>query len=394
MSSQEENEEFRGFWGEPLDETPTKPKSLEEMSAEEMFGPTPPGGSLPGTEFTPDVRTTKPGAKTRREKPALVRALDISQALTTPPKPRDFALPCLRIGTVGGLVSPGGAGKSMLALQLSLGVASGMDAVPGLRSRPGWEALGIGGVTYASFEDGEDDAAARLHGIWTYLGRDATKFDLDMARKNLTVHTLTGVAPPDLLDGAEWASWLDSACAGRRLVVLDTLRTSHMEDENDSGAMSRLLATLQSAALRHGCAVLFLHHTSKAAAMSGQGSAQQAARGSSVITDNARGQFHLSGMTEQDAYGENGRLFDRSAPESVRNISLDGEDRAGRPLRLRYARFGVSKSNYAAPWPDVWLRRNDGGVLSCADIGPPPRGSQGAAPAVPTKEKPRAARKA
>mgnify|MGYP003596399310 CR=1 FL=1 len=138
---------------------------------------------------------------------------------------------------------------------------------------------------------------------------------------------------------------------------------------------------------------MFLHHTSKAAALSGQGASQQAARGSSVITDNARGQFHLSGMTEQDAYGESGRLYDRSAPEGARNLSLDGVDRAGRPLRLRYARFGVSKSNYAAPWPDVWLRRNDGGVLSCADVGPAPSPSKTERTA-PPKERQRAVRQA
>jgi len=46
--------------------------------------------------------------------------LDLQAAFTEPPKPIDFVLPGLAVGCVGALVSPGGAGKSMLALQLAM----------------------------------------------------------------------------------------------------------------------------------------------------------------------------------------------------------------------------------------------------------------------------------
>lgn len=393
--------DFDGFFGEenlpPGDAAAVHPPPAPApaaASADDLFGPVPSGGTLPGTVLLAPPSARPPAApapavagrfkpkgsagKTKDPEeppPPATKRLDVARALTVAPAPRDFALPCLRSGTVGGLVSPGGAGKSMLAMQLALMLASGVDAVRGLGTRPGWDRVKPGPAIYASFEDGEDAAAARLHSIWTSLGPAADAAALSAASANLAVDTLTGVRPPDLLD-RDWAEWLDGACEGRRLLVLDTLRTSHLADENDAGAMSRLLAAMQGAALRSKCAILFLHHTSKAATLSGQGASQQSARGSSVITDNARGQFYLTGVSEQDAAGASGRLYDRSAPGPLANVPLDAEEAAGRPMRLRYARFGVSKSNYSAPWPEIWLRRDDRGVLSCADVGP----AQGAGP--------------
>jgi hypothetical protein len=150
---------------------------------------------------------------------------------------------------------------------------------------------------------------------------------------------------------------------------------AHLGDENDSGAMARLLGVMQNAAITSGAAILFLHHISKGAALSGQGASQQAARGSSVITDNARGQFFLSSMSEEEANAnDQGTLFDTSAPDPLRSIPIYETEADGRPLRSRYVRFGVAKSNYSAPWPDIWLRRDNNGVLSCARLAP--RGGQ------------------
>lgn len=298
------------------------------------------------------------------------RRLDIAMALTTTPPPRDFSLPCLRAGTVGGLVSPGGAGKSMLAAQLALMVATGLDTIRGLHGKPGWEHLVVGPVLYASFEDGADDAATRLHHIWKSMGNRATAADLQTATTNLSVETLTGLRPPNLLDGGEWGDWLLDASHGKRLVLIDTLRMAHLGDENDSGAMAQLLAVMQGVALQTGAAILFLHHISKGAALSGQGSSQQAARGSSVITDNARGQFFLSTMTEEESINGASVIHDLDAPTPYKDYPLNSDGPLGRPMRLDYVRFGVAKSNYAAPWPDVWLRRGEHGVLSCARLGP------------------------
>jgi hypothetical protein len=384
----EEPWEWEGFIGEKdlPPRTPSEPAAkpaLIEPQAALTVSPTP----LPPEEeidfgvtrflggpaaVGSNPKKQSPGGNVEHAKPTLppaTRLLDINRALTVPPPPRDFSLPCLRAGTVGGLVSPGGAGKSMLAAQLAVMVATGLDAVPGLLGKPGWETVKIGRVHYASFEDGEEDAGARLHSVWSRLGPAADANSLKTAAANLSVETLTGLRPADLLDSGEWADWLLHACENKRLVLIDTLRMAHLGDENDSGSMARLMAVMQGAAMRTGTAVLFLHHISKGAASSGQGSSQQAARGSSVITDNARGQFFLAPMSEDDS-SSGGSLVDFGAHPALRATPLHGNDLEGRPMRGRYVSFGVSKTNYAAPWPDVWLRRESHGVLACADIRP------------------------
>lgn len=391
-SDQDETLDWEGFYGEdalppkpPIKAGNWTPQQLAAMSVEDLFGPESMAGldtavsrattsptfvsGPPKSKIASSANTspTDPNQPEEPPPPPATKRLNIAHALTTQPPPRDFVLPCLRAGTVGGLISPGGAGKSMLAMQLALMLASGADTVQGLMRQTGWGNLRFGPALYASFEDGEDDAAARLHTIWTSLGAAADSNALAAATQNLAVDTLTGVRPPDLLD-YEWGKWLDDACFGRRLVVIDTLRTSHLADENDSAAMSRLLATMQGAAIRNGCAILFLHHTSKAATLGGQGATQQAARGSSVITDNARGQFYLMGLSEADIRERPGRVYDKTAPGDLANLALSENEPDGSPRRLRYARFGVSKSNYSAPWPEIWLRRDDRGVLSCAAI--------------------------
>ncbi|KAG1243419.1 hypothetical protein G6F57_022401 [Rhizopus arrhizus] len=54
-------------------------------------------------------------------------ALDLMAAFTELPQPIDYVLPNMVAGTVGALVSPGGAGKSMLILQLAAQIAGGPD---------------------------------------------------------------------------------------------------------------------------------------------------------------------------------------------------------------------------------------------------------------------------
>lgn len=53
--------------------------------------------------------------------------INILEAFAAAPPPLDYVLPNMVAGTVGALVSPGGAGKSMLALQLAAQIAGGPD---------------------------------------------------------------------------------------------------------------------------------------------------------------------------------------------------------------------------------------------------------------------------
>ena len=64
------------------------------------------------------------------------KPIDILASFTELPPPIDYVLPNMVAGTVGALVSPGGAGKSMLALQLAMQIAGGPDLLGEFKIRP------------------------------------------------------------------------------------------------------------------------------------------------------------------------------------------------------------------------------------------------------------------
>lgn len=72
--------------------------------------------------------------------------INILEAFAAAPPPLDYVLPNMVAGTVGALVSPGGAGKSMLALQLAAQIAGGPDLL-------GVGELPTGPVIYLPAED-------------------------------------------------------------------------------------------------------------------------------------------------------------------------------------------------------------------------------------------------
>lgn len=255
-------------------------------------------------------------------------AIDILSAFEHEPEPLDFVLPNMIAGTVGGLVSPGGAGKSMLALQIAATLAGGPDLLQ-------LEDYKTGPVAYLPAEDPAIAVRHRLHSLGAHLSPEQR----EAVAEKMLVEPLLGTEP-DVLDD-RWFDALIRVATDRRLLILDTLRRFHLADENDSGSMARIIARLEAIAARTGCSVIFLHHSSKAAALGGQGDQQQASRGSSVLVDNVRWQAFLTGMNSQEVeqYG---------IEESMKRM---------------FIRFGVSKANYGAPREDIWYRRHEGGVL-------------------------------
>lgn len=255
--------------------------------------------------------------------------IDIGVAFVTQPEPLDFVLPGMLAGTVGALVSPGGAGKSMMALQLAMLVAGGAN-LAGLEAE-----IPRGRVAILAAEDPAEALAHRLHA----LGRHLDVAQRELVAEGVDLFPLLGYGFDVMTPG--WFEWMLEKAQGTRLLIVDTLRRVHALDENDSGAMAGLLSQLERIVLLTGCTILFLHHSSKSAAMQGQGDLQQASRGSSVLVDNIRWQSYMATMTraEADKY----------------RIS---EDRRG-----FYVRWGVSKQNYGKPINEVWLQRHEGGAL-------------------------------
>ena len=90
--------------------------------------------------------------------------LSFLHAATTNPPTLEFILPGFIPGTVAGLVSPGGTGKSFFALELACAVAGGQAA--NLLSLP---VTGEGPVLYLAAEDPPEILHKRLHHIARYM---------------------------------------------------------------------------------------------------------------------------------------------------------------------------------------------------------------------------------
>ncbi|MES9844141.1 MAG: helicase RepA family protein [Candidatus Sedimenticola sp. 6PFRAG5] len=254
--------------------------------------------------------------------------INILEAFTTSPPPLDYVLPNMVAGTVGAIVSPGGTGKSMLALQLAMQIAGGPDLL-------GLGAMPTGQVVYLPAEDPPVAIIQRMYALGTHLSTAQQQSIAD----GLLIQPLIGLNPNILSD--DWFSAIERIATGRRLLILDTYRRFHFEDENASGPMVQVIGCLEAIATGTGCTIVFLHHTNKGAALAGAGDMQQASRGSSVLVDNIRWQSYLAGMTiaEADKWG----------------ITRD--------RRGYFVRFGLSKANYGSPFEERWFHRNGGGVL-------------------------------
>jgi RecA-family ATPase len=266
--------------------------------------------------------------------------IDIMKCYTMAPPAKDYILPGMIPGTVGSIVAPGAAGKSMFALLLAHLIGGGVDLL-------GLGAFSTGQVGYISAEDGESILHERLHEI-------GSRLDIPQriaCAEAIQIEDLTHVSF-DLLargkKGTECREALERICKEKRLLFLDTLRSVHSGDENHAGDMSGLIGHLRSIAARTRCAIIFLHHSSKALAVNGQGDMQQASRGSSVLTDNIRWQGYLAGMSRE---------------ESEQLSLVLNDDPIGHEQRGYYVRFGISKQNYGAPYVEKWYKRGEGGVL-------------------------------
>lgn len=60
-----------------------------------------------------------------------VLTVDLANCFETEPPPLDFLIPGFLSGDVGALVSPGGSGKSFLALNIAVATSTGHDLTGG-----------------------------------------------------------------------------------------------------------------------------------------------------------------------------------------------------------------------------------------------------------------------
>lgn len=263
-------------------------------------------------------------------KTAKVPPLNIFEACTTVPPPLDFVLPAVLAGTVNGIVSSGGVGKSMLANQVGALVSTGTDTLGRAFGNPK-----TGPVTILSLEDPAEILRHRIRNIYMTAPADfdAREFDI-----KCRIFPLVGAGLR-----IDTRSGYDQICdysAEQRLVIVDTLRRVHTQDENDNGAMAAVLNSFEEIAKKTGATFLLLHHIPKQGGMNHN----FVARGASAITDNMRYMAAMRGLKTE----EQQRL-------QVANDQV-----------WRHVIYEPIKNNYAPPMPATWFVKGPGGVLEYA----------------------------
>ena len=214
----------------------------------------------------------------RPESVQLVRWRDLPQ-----PEPRRWVVTnWIPSGCLTLLTGAGGAGKSVLALQLAAAVAAvasrSADWIEGATpAEVALDAAATGPAVYACWEDDAAEIARRLaamsgpHAAWVnpaaslYLAALRGRGPLWQAAGRYTLADRTALA-------AGLLSAVDSLAAPPALVVLDSLAAIYADSEIDRRSVRAFLAWLDSWAEATGAAVVIVAHPPKTAGAEYSGS--------------------------------------------------------------------------------------------------------------------------
>jgi hypothetical protein len=231
-------------------------------------------------------------------------------------------------GEITLLASPGGVGKSSLAIGVAVSVATGRA----LLDEKVW-----GKELTVIYVNAEDSAVEMRRRIWAFcLKHSIAEKDLDrlllLGADDWRVHRLS------LLRSDRGASVLDDSGAAHLATLLEELRPDLIVldplvvlcgagDMNDNAGMSLVMRQLKRLAVRFDCAMLILHHTRKG----GDLASSEAITGASAIVNLARRALMAAPMT----------------PEEAKDLGLLPSQ------RVAYFKVAASKSNLAPRSPDV-----------------------------------------
>jgi RecA-family ATPase len=215
-----------------------------------------------------------------------------SWAREKPPRREWLIEGLLPNATVSMLGGDGGTGKSLLALQLAVAVATGGRWLGLNVERPGT-------VMFLSAEDDKDELHRRLSEICAF--HDLNICDLDrllirslagddalLATLDRKTNTLKATALYEKLNRA--------MAAGLSLLVLDTLADLHAGEENHRAHARQFIGLLRGLAIRHKCSVLLLAHPSLTGMANGSGLS-----GSTAWNASVRSRLYLDRVKEGGA---------------------------------------------------------------------------------------------
>ena len=194
------------------------------------------------------------------------------------PPPREWLVDGLiPRGTVTSLYGDGGTGKSLLALQLAVDVATGGKWIG--------KATVVGGSLFISAEDDQDELHRRVRDVadsgFLSVGELTNIHLRSLAGEDALLATLAtngGINPSDLFDEIDRYA----AETAPDLIVLDTLADLFPGNENDRGQARQFIGLLRGLAIRHNAAVLLLAHPSLSGMNSGTGAGGNTAWNNSV----------------------------------------------------------------------------------------------------------------
>lgn len=258
-------------------------------------------------------------------------------------------------GTVTVLTAPGGSGKTTFTIGLALSIATGRPIL-------GMTVCEPGNVWVWNLEDDLDElersiSAARQH----HSIEDAEivgKLSLNSALDGSELCTATeGRNGMTLLEPVFDKISAEIKAKGLTVLIIDPFVSSHAVEENSNTKIDKIAKAWARVARSTGCAIILVHHTSKA----GAGEVSSAsARGASALTSAARGVLVINKMSADAARAVGVPDSDRWRYFSVQD---DKHSRAPAEEARWFEIVPVGLSNgdsvgVASPWevpPDVPL---------------------------------------
>jgi RecA-family ATPase len=269
----------------------------------------------------------------------IVRAEDL---LATLPLPRKWVIDdFLPRNIVAALIAAGGSGKSYLAMNLAISVASG--GILFNKFMPSKE----GKVVFISGEDDIAELQRRLH--WST--RSLPKHVVDRIGKNINfvdladtfeafteknrageVHMTNSVT--NLISSIK-----ESVGSEVDLIIVDPVSRFRGGEENLAVDTTRFVQALQMFTNQLNATVLCLHHVNKGAKSNGTG--QNNARGSSALVDGVRLVMELNQLSEDE----------------VKKLYGDTQ------VKLNILNLHCVKTNYTKPFDPIALNKGENGCL-------------------------------
>jgi RecA-family ATPase len=262
-----------------------------------------------------------------------------------PPLRRWLMKDVIPAGIVFQMIAPGGTGKTMAALQLSVSCATGLPFA-GM-----WEVGEPGAVLMLLGEDDEDELHRRIWNITNHV-TDEHPEALPLLSSNLYIKSVIGTDNLLTSNDSDTREVKHTALVDRliltaqqipnlKLIVIDPASRFRGGDENSAPDTTRFVQALERVAQATGAALLVIHHANKGS-MSTAEASQNAARGSSALTDGVRLQINLATLNK----------------EANKQYRLPEKE------MRQYLTLAITKTNYSAPQGNILLKRGEGGYLS------------------------------